>query len=119
MSVVRCVYLFGSYFEDFYNQRDKRAQEKIARVLRLISQIENVPKKFLKHLGGPEGLFEIRISYGSSAFRVFCFLDSEKKLILLNAFVKKSNKIPRNEIALAIKLKNEYVASKRKMEHPL
>jgi hypothetical protein len=33
-----------------------------------------VPEKFLKHIEGTKGLYEIRIEVGHSIFRVFCCL---------------------------------------------
>jgi phage-related protein len=46
----------------------------------------------LKHLGGTAGLFEIRVQSGSDIFRIFCFFDEGKLVILLNGFQKKTQK---------------------------
>ena len=75
-----------------------------------------VPEKFLKHLEGTEGLYEIRVKSGSNIFRVFCFFDGGRLVILLNAFQKKSEKTPKKEIVLAEKMKKQYFLEKSKGE---
>jgi phage-related protein len=67
-----------------------------------------VPEKFLKHLEGTEGLYEIRIEVGSNIYRIFCCFDRGHIVVLFNAFQKKSQKTPPQEIVLAEKLKTEY-----------
>ena len=111
MSQIRRIFFYGPHFEDFYFRREKGAQEKIDQVLSLISHVENVPKKFFKRVESTDGIFEIRVSYGPSAFRIFCFFETGRKLILLNGFIKKSIKTPGNELRMAVKLKNEYSLS--------
>ena len=45
---------------------------------------------------------------GSDIFRVFSFFDKGKLVILLNGFQKKTQKTPKKEIEMAIKIKAEY-----------
>ena len=63
---------------------------------------------------GTNGLYEIRVEVGSSIYRIFCCFDKGNLVILLNGFQKKSPKTPKQEIALALKLKNEYFKLKTK-----
>ena len=63
---------------------------------------------------GTDGLYENRIEVGSNIFRVFCCFDKGNLVILFNGFQKKSQKTPKQEIALAEKLKKEYFESKNK-----
>ena len=51
---------------------------------------------------------------GSNIWRVFCFFDGERLVILLNGFQKKTQKTPRNEIEKALKLMKEYYESKKR-----
>jgi len=60
--------------------------------------LERVPSNYLKFLAGTEGLYEARIQLGSNIWRVFCFFDNDKLVILLNGFQKKTQKTPKNEI---------------------
>ena len=54
------------------------------------------------------GLYEIRVQQGSDIFRIFCFFDQGKLIILANGFQKKTQKTPKNEIEFALKIKKEY-----------
>ena len=76
--------------------------------------MDKVPKKFLDHMTGTDGLFEIRIEVGSHIFRVFCCFDKGNLVILFNGFQKKTQKTPKQEIELAEKLKKEYFEHKNK-----
>jgi phage-related protein len=70
-----------------------------------------VPEKFLKHLEGQKGLYEVRVEHGNNIFRIFCCFDKGKIVVLLNAYQKKSNKTSSQEIQLANKLMNEYFST--------
>lgn len=72
-----------------------------------------MPEKFLKHLEGSEGLFEIRVEYQSNIYRIFCCFDEGKLVVLFNGFQKKTQKTPKNELEKAEKLMNEYFQSKK------
>ena len=79
----------------------------------LIKQVEKVPRKFLQHLEGSDGLYEIRIEYRSNIYRIFCCFDEGKLIILFNGFQKKTQKTPKNELIKAKKLMNNYFNSKK------
>ncbi|MDV7395234.1 type II toxin-antitoxin system RelE/ParE family toxin, partial [Arthrospira platensis SPKY1] len=55
-----------------------------------------------------DGLFEIRVQLGNNSYRVFCFFDEGKLIVLAHAFQKKSQKTPKQEIEKAIIIKREY-----------
>ena len=74
--------------------------------------MERVPEKFLKHLEGTEGLFEVRIEYQSNIYRIFCCFDKGRLVVLFNGFQKKTQKTPKNEIEKAERLMKEYFQSK-------
>jgi phage-related protein len=109
---IRNVYVYRSDFWDFYNKQNKKVQDKIDWVIGLIRTIELIPEKYLKHLTGTDGLYEIRIGIGNNIFRIFCFFDEGNLIILLNGFQKKSQKTPSREIKKAEKLKDEYYENK-------
>ena len=79
---------------------------------RLIETIEQVPEDYLKHLSGTDGLYEIRVQQGSDIYRIFCFFDEGKLVVLANGFQKKTQKTPKSEIDKAIKIKSEYEKEK-------
>ena len=80
----------------------------------MIKQVDKVPEKFLKHLTGKNGLYEVRIEYQSNIYRIFCCFDKGKLVILFNGFQKKSNKTPKNELEKALTLMNDYFLHKNK-----
>ena len=69
--------------------------------------MEKIPEKYLKHIKCTD-LYEIRVNYGNNIFRIFCFFDKGRIVVLLNGFQKKSHKTPKEEIIKALKLKENY-----------
>ena len=81
--------------------------------MELIKQVDRVPEKFLKHLTGTNGLYEIRVEYQSNIYRIFCCFDEGQLVVLFSGFQKKSQKTPQKEIDKAEKLMNDYLNSKK------
>lgn len=108
----RKIVFYKNHFIDFYQELDRKVQIKIQYVLELVKQVDRVPEKFLKHLTGTNGLYEIRIEYQSNIYRVFCCFDEGKLVILFNGFQKKDQKTPKGELEKALKLMNEYFEKK-------
>lgn len=111
---LRETFVYGTEFWDFYDSQTKQVRDKIDWVIDLVRSLKMIPEKFFKHLAGTDGLYEIRVKVGSNIFRIFCFFDKGKLVILLNGFQKKKQKTPKNEIVKAERLKKEYYESKRK-----
>ena len=101
---------FEDYYWEFYNKQSKPVQTKIDYVLHIVITIEQIPKKFFKHI--EDGIYEIRIKSGSDIYRIFSFFDEGKLVILLHGFTKKSQKLPRKEIKKAIELRRKYYEKK-------
>ncbi|MCZ7611002.1 MAG: type II toxin-antitoxin system RelE/ParE family toxin [Ignavibacterium sp.] len=114
----RNILFYGDYFLDFYSKQDLKTKEKIDFVLDLIRNVERVPIKFLKYLEGTDSLYEVRVLTHKSNIRIFSFFDESNLIILINGFIKKTDKTPKNELELGIKLKEEYLLKKsqRKMK---
>jgi len=110
--MIREIRFYKNYFIDFYISLDSSAQEKIEYVFKVIRTVERIPEKFLKHLEGTDGLYEIRIKVGSNIYRVFCCFDAGWIVVLFNGIQKKSQKTPKKEITKAIKLMDEYFTNK-------
>lgn len=112
MNVQRQIIFHENYFIDFFLGQSEKVQEKIEYVFKILRTVQNVPNKFLDHITGTDGLFEIRIEFESNIYRIFCCFDKGNLDVLFNAFQKKSQKTPKREIDLALKLKDEYFNSK-------
>jgi phage-related protein len=111
---VRQVIAFEDHFEKFLLKQPKKVQDKIFKIIEAIETLERVPANYLKALTGTNGLYEARIKLASNIWRVFCFFDEGKLVVLLNGFAKKTQKTPKNEIEKALKLKAKYYAQKKK-----
>jgi phage-related protein len=108
MNKRRKIIFYKSYFEDFFIKQRDKVQEKIIWTLELLEELDRVPETYLKHIVNTEGLYEIRIQQGSDIFRIFCFFDDKKLVIITNGFQKKTQKTPKKEIEKAIIIKKEY-----------
>lgn len=104
----RTIIFYENHFIEFYQGLDKKVKSKIQYVFELIKQVDRVPDKFLKHVTGTNGLYEIRVEYQSNIYRVFCCFDEGKLVVLFNGFQKKSQKTPQKEIDKAEQLMNAY-----------
>ena len=108
----RKVTFYKSYFQDFFSKQNKKVKAKIVWTLDLVEDLQRVPETYLKHLENTDGLYEIRVQLASDIFRIFCFFDQEKLVVLANGFQKKTQKTPKKEIEMALKLKAEYESEK-------
>jgi len=83
---------------------------KIAWVLKLIREIDQVTSKYFKKLVKTNDIWEARVDVGRNTFRLLGFFHGREVIILTNSFQKKSRKIPLKEIKLAEKRKKEYLS---------
>lgn len=73
-----------------------------------------MPEKYFKHLEGTKGLYEIRVEVGNNIYRIFSFFDKGNLVVLGNAFQKKIQKTPKQEVEKAIKIMEEYQNENKK-----
>lgn len=112
----RKILFYGVYFSTFYVKQNGKVKDKIDYVLDLVKYEERIPKKFLKFLSGTDGLYEIKVTTAFNNIRIFCFFDHGRIVVLTNCFVKKSQKTPKKELEIAIRLKKEYFENKKRIE---
>ena len=112
--MIRKIIFFENHFIEFYQKQNAKVKEKIQYTFEIVKQVERVPKKFLEHLTGTNGLYEIRIEYQSNIYRIFCCFDKGNLVVLFNGFQKKSQKTPKKELKKAIKLMEKYFEQKNK-----
>jgi phage-related protein len=104
----RKITFYKDYFQDFFDKQSKKVKAKIVWTFDLVEELPRVPETYLKHIENTDGLYEIRVQLGSNIFRIFCFFDQGQLVVLANGFQKKTEKTPKKEIELAIKIKAEY-----------
>lgn len=104
----RQVIAYKKYFLDFYSKQSDKVQTKIEWTLNLIRVTRQVPEKYFKHIKGTKGLYEVRVEIGNNIYRIFSFFDKGNLVVLGNAFQKKTQKTPKQEIEKALKIMEEY-----------
>ncbi len=104
----RTAIFYKDYFEKFFIKQTEKVKAKIIWTIQLIEELERVPESFLKHIESTDGLYEIRIKLSKDIFRIFCFFDKGKLIVLANGFQKKTQKTPKKEIERALKIMEEY-----------
>lgn len=106
---------------EFYTKEngDKPAKEFIinlddkmkAKMLGLINILEEngnrLGEPYTKHL--EEGIFEIRCKVGSDISRVLYFFYYNRRIILTNGFIKKTQKTPKQELRLAKSYQKDFL----------
>ena len=104
----RKISYYKNYFLDFVSKQSIDIQYKIYWTFDVIEDLWIVPDTYLKHIVNTNGLYEIRVQVGNDIVRIFCFFETGKLVILINGFQKKTQKTPKREIEMALKLKAEY-----------
>lgn len=106
----RTIIAYKNYFNEFFKELDKGTQDKVLYVFMLLRTQDRLPIKFIKLIR--DGLYELRIEYNGNIYRIFFVFDGNKVVVLFNGFQKKTQKTPTSEVKKALKLKEEYYASK-------
>ncbi len=106
----------SSPIEDFLDALSSKQAQKVIWVLKVIEELEVVPKQYLKKIVNSEEIWEIRVKISSRNIRLLGFFHRSDLIILTNGFVKKTRKIPKNEIKLAEKRKKEYLKRSKSNE---
>jgi phage-related protein len=63
---------------------------KVAWVLKLVREVDNVPSNYFKKLVNSDGIWEIRVDFGSDTFRLLGFFVCQELIVLTNSFQKKT-----------------------------
>lgn len=109
----RDLYFYKHYYLSFFKAQTEEVKTKFNWTLNLIATLDKIPVKYFQYIVNSEGLYEIRVQVGNNIFRAFAFFDGGKMIVIANAFQKKTQKTPKNEIELARKIKNEYFYEKQ------
>ena len=99
--------------EDFLDSLSGKQTQKVVWVLRLIEELDVVPRQYFQKMVNTDDIWEVRVQFGGNIFRILGFFAGSAELILTNGFIKKRQKTPRQEIALAERRKKEYLSRQR------
>ena len=95
--------------EEFLDSLSAKQAQKATWVMNLIEDLEIVPVKYFKKMAGTDGLWEIRVQSGNNIFRILGFIKENNLVVLNHAFQKKTQKIPKKEIAIAEARKKDHL----------
>jgi phage-related protein len=101
---------YKGYYKSFMETLVREEQQKIRRALLLLQTDDKVPRHYIKYL--IDGIWELRVSLPNKEARLFFFYDEGNLVVLMNCFIKKTQKTPGAEIEKAKQLKAQYYAEK-------
>lgn len=111
----RNLVVYKHYFIDFKKTLSASTLKKIYQVFLYIMTLDRIPSDFLRSIKGVSGLYEIRIEDNGNIYRIFCCFDQGNLVVLFNAFQKKTQKTPKDEIDKAKAIMNCYFEDKKKL----
>lgn len=100
--------------EEFLDALPGWEARRIAWVLRLIEDLERVPRQYFKKLPGTEDIWGARVKVGKNIYRLLGFFDGPRLVVLNHGIQKKTQDLPRKDIRLAESRRGEYLRRKRK-----
>ena len=98
--------------EQFIDSLKGKQARKVVWVLNLIEELDTIPSRYFKKLTNTEDIWEARIDFGSDTFRLLGFFDGNMIVVFVHSFKKKSQKLPKQAIALAHERKKDYFRRK-------
>jgi len=100
--------------QDFLDSLPGKTAQKVTWVLKLIEELDIVPSSYFKKLTGTEEIWECRITFGSNAYRIFCFFVENSVVVLTHGFTKKSQKTSKTEIERAEAYRKDFLQRRMK-----
>ena len=97
---------------EFIDSLDAKSQARIARTLDLLEEFGiNLGMPYARHL--ERRLWELRVRHGMNRYRIIYFLHAGQTLILLHGFAKKTGAVPRGDMEIAEKRRDDYLSKRR------
>jgi phage-related protein len=91
---------------EFLDSLTGKQAQKVLWVLKLVEELDMIPRQYFKKLEDTDGIWDI--------FRLLGFFERGALLILVSGFAKKTRKTPPQEIALALQRKTDHLSRRRK-----
>jgi len=98
--------------EEFFDSLSPKALQRVFYVLKLLEDLERVPKEYFKKLSGSDGIWECRVRSGSNAYRILSFFFRGNTVVLTNGYSKKGRKLSAREIKRAQNCRRDYLSRK-------
>jgi phage-related protein len=94
---------------EFLDSIPSKVAQKVTWVLKLIQELDTVPRQYLKKLSDTEEIWECRMVFGGNTYRILGFFNAGNQMILTHGFIKKTDKTPADEITRAERLKADHI----------
>ncbi len=89
------------YVKDFLLSLRPRPRGKVLQAIKILSEFGvNLPFPYSSQVEGR--LRELRAHYGKNQYRILYYCDVNRVFVLLHAFQKRSQKLPRREVRIAV-----------------
>jgi phage-related protein len=97
---------------EFIDSLDAKSRARIARILDLLEEFGiDLGMPYARHL--EEQLWELRIRHARNRYRIIYFLATGETFVLLHGFIKKTGPVPRADIEMAERRRNDYLSRRR------
>jgi phage-related protein len=98
--------------EEFIDSLDDKSKARVARTLDLLEEFGvNLGMPYAKHLKAQ--LWELRIRHGRNRYRIIYFLYIGQTFVLLHGFNKKTGPVPKDDLEIAEKRKDDYLSRRQ------
>jgi len=95
--------------KEFIDALNFKEKAKVARTIDLLEEFGiNLGMPYAEHVEGE--LWELRARLSNNRYRIIYFLITGEKFIMLHGFVKKTQKISKNELEIAKKRLRDYIS---------
>lgn len=93
---------------DFIDSQPAKVAVKISWVLKLIQDLDFIPKTYFKKIVGTD-FYECRIELSGNIYRILGFFHKGNLVVLTNGFQKKTQKTPKTEIDICKERMNNFL----------
>jgi len=93
----------------FLDSLTDQEAKKVAWVIKLIEDLDMVPKQYFKKLVDTEDIWECRVPVGGNAYRLFSFFFKGNTVIITHGYGKKSQKTDAREIKRAEAYRRDFL----------
>lgn len=100
--------------QEFIDSLPSKAALKVVWTLSLLEELDILPAVYFKKLVNTDDIWEVRVSSGSDAYRIFCFFAGNAIVVLTHGLIKKTQKTPQREIERAELYRKEYLSRRTK-----
>ena len=94
---------------EFLDSMPSKVAQKATWMLKLLQELEPVPRQYFKKLSASDEIWECRMIFGGNTYRILAFFHGGSRIVLTHGFMKKTEKAPPQEIAEAQRLKVDYI----------